>query len=337
MSKRLAVLLLTALPFAAGFVVSGAHAQGLQYSGPGAVTQSPTVAPMMNEPVVVGMPVTGNNTMTNVSSAPVGDMTRMAALEKQIAELTNQLEQRDFQLRQLQQNFDKYVADSNARFLSLEQRGTAAAAPTMGDTYSDAMAASETPPTPTPVQNTAQASTETPVTGGMTDPNGAFQPTTTPTLGQINETSPSNGNGGNITSGKSIGTAPANAAQAYDQAFAYLQQSNYTDAQTAFSNFLTTYPAHPLAANAQYWLGETYFAQTQYSMAAKTFAKAFQDHPQGQKAPDALLKLAMTLDKMNKKQDACLTLGELSKRFPAGPSSVLRRGQEESARLKCAS
>jgi tol-pal system protein YbgF len=164
------------------------------------------------------------------------------------------------------------------------------------------------------------------------DPNGAFHPSSTPQLGQITE--PGKTSDGAVTSGRPQGGAPT-AAQAYDQAFAQLQQAQYPGAQQAFTDFLAKYPAHPLAANAQYWLGEAYYAQTQYSSAAKTFAKAFQDHPQGQKAPDALLKLALTLDKMNKKDDACLTLGELSKRFPSGPASVLRRGTEESARLGC--
>ncbi len=114
-----------------------------------------------------------------------------------------------------------------------------------------------------------------------------------------------------------------------------MQQNNYVDAQRAFNTFLTTYPSHPLAANAKYWLGETYFAQTQYTTAAKTFAKAFQEHPQGQKAPDSLLKLALTLDKMNKKDDACLTLLELTKRFTNGPASVLKRASEEGQRMGC--
>ena len=211
-----------------------------------------------------------------------------------------------------------------------------------------ASSSSATPPTPTPMQNgTLQNETmqnASPASGGdasgqisgtLDDANGAFKPAATPQLGQINETTTTNPDG-SVTSGRGVPSGGAqSAAQAYDQAFAYLQQTNYSDAQRAFTEFLKTYPTHPLAANAQYWLGETYFAQTQYSLAAKTFAKAFQEHPQGQKAPDALLKLALTLEKMNKKDDACLTLGELNKRFPSGPQSVLRRGSEEGIRLGC--
>lgn len=327
MRKGLTFLMYATLPLAAGFMLSDARAQGLQYEAPGV-------------PVIAG-----NN---GYAAAAPGDMTKSAQLEAQIRELTNQLEKRDFEIRQLQQNFDRYKADSDARLQALEAKlsgtitGTEGAGPR--PTYNESGAytgpsTSSAAPQPVPMQNASPASggDASQVSGTLVDPNGAFQPSATPQLGQINESVPANPDG-SITSGRGVPSGGAqSAAQAYDQAFAYLQQANYSDAQRAFTDFLKTYSTHPLAANAQYWLGETYFAQTQYSLAAKTFAKAFQDHPQGQKAPDALLKLALTLEKMNKKDDACLTLGELSKRFPSGPASVLRRGSEEAQRMGCAS
>ncbi|MBU6234830.1 MAG: tol-pal system protein YbgF [Alphaproteobacteria bacterium] len=320
-----AVLLATALPLAAGFVVSGtAFAQGLQYEGPGGVTSMPVA-----------------------SAQQGGDYERISQLEQMIRDLTNQLEQRDYQIRQLQTNFDKFQTDTSMRLQSLEQKlsGTITGTEPAQDSF-ETPAAPDTPPTPAAVENPAapqasapQATGNAPVSGSLDDPNAPFRPDSSVSgqpdrnLGQITE---STGNkGDSLTAGKPQGGTSA--AQAYDQAFAYLQQNNYVDAQRAFSEFLKNYGSHPLAANAQYWLGETYFAQTQYTTAAKTFAKAFQDHPQGQKAPDALLKLALTLDKMNKKDDACLTLQELSKRFPSGPASVTKRAAEEGQRMGCKS
>ena len=278
-------------------------------------------------------------------------MTREARLEQQLRELTDQLEQRDYQIRQLQSEFEKFRNDAGMRLTDLEKKlsgtitGTenggfvetppsdapaAAPAPSSEAPPAPEASAGDMPPAPAPVQN--------PVTGELADPNGVFKPDDSASgrpdrnLGQITE--PASGNSDATTSGKPQVTG---AAQAYDQAFAYLQQNNYADAQRAFGDFLKNFPQHPLAANAEYWLGETYFAQTQYTTAAKTFAKAFQDHPQGQKAPDALLKLALTLDKMSKKDDACLTLQELGKRFPSGPASVMKRASEEGQRMGCKS
>lgn len=326
-----ALIFCAALPVTAGFAFSApgsAWAQGMQYNAPAGTT------------------VLGTNSTNMVTAVPT-DMTREAALERQVRDLTNQLEQRDFQLRQLQQSFDKYSADTNQRLQALEGQlsGTITGAqpsqpvPMQNNMPVDDMTSPNTPPAPTPIAappipSSAGAQDQSgPVSGSLVDPNGAFQPKSTPQLGQITETTNTKPDG-IVTSGKPQGGTPS-AAQAYDQAFADLQSGNAGSAETAFSSFLTTYPTHPLAANAQYWLGESYFSQSKFPAAAKTFAKAFQEHPQGQKAPDALLKLGLTLEKMNKKDDACLTLGELAKRFPSGPASVLRRGNEEAVRMGC--
>lgn len=316
-----ALLISATLPLAAGFAFSeGAFAQdGMMYQ--------PPVSTMVTQGAM-GNPVE----------------LRISGLEQQIRDLTNQLEERDNQLRQLQSKFDKFSADTSMRLQDIEAKTGGAAAPlsssaafeTRPSTAAAATPPADVPPAPVPVRNSGAAPSvpaagDAPVNGALVDPNGAFQPSATPALGQINETAPNN-NGGNVTAGK---PQTSNAAQAYDQAFSYLQKSNYSDAQRAFQDFLKTYPTHALAANAQYWLGETYFAQTQYSTAAKTFAKAFQEHPNGQKAPDSLLKLALTLEKLNKKPDACLTLQELNKRFTAGPASVLQRAAEEGKRMGC--
>lgn len=240
---------------------------------------------------------------------------RMSQLENQIRDLTGQVEQREYQLRQLQQSYDAFVESTNQRLRALEGGAPAASTPS-------APAATHVPQPTAPAQDTPPADT--------TDYNAPYNPNgVAGNLGQMQTpAAPSD----TVTSGRPI---TQNAAQAYDQAFGYLQDKNYTDAENAFQDFLKNHGTHALAANAQYWLGEAYYAQSQYTAAARTFAKAFQDYPNGQKSPDALFKLALTLDKMNKKDDACLTLAELKKRFPTGPASILRRADEESARMQC--
>jgi tol-pal system protein YbgF len=135
-----------------------------------------------------------------------------------------------------------------------------------------------------------------------------------------------------------LGTLNANGttpASLYDQAFSFLQTNDYASAQAAFENFIAEYPDHSLAANAQYWLGETFYARNDYEAAARTFAKSYQDYPQGQKAPDTLLKLGMSLGNRDMKDEACLTLGELKKRFPNGPPSIMKKADEQSQSYGC--
>lgn len=136
-----------------------------------------------------------------------------------------------------------------------------------------------------------------------------------------------------------LGTINNNAgmspARLYDQAFSYLQTNDFASAQTAFEEFTRTYPDHSLAANAKYWLGETYYARDDFQAAARAFARAFKDHPDGQKAPDTLLKLAMSLRGQGMTEEACLTLAELSNRFPNAPASVKTQATQERQAYAC--
>lgn len=124
-------------------------------------------------------------------------------------------------------------------------------------------------------------------------------------------------------------------AKMYDQAFSYLQTHDYASAQATFENFIKTYPDHSLAANAKYWLGETFYARGDYADASRAFARSFKDHPDGQKAPDTLLKLAMSLKGQNMVDEACLTLGELANRFPNAPVSIKEKAIEERQSYGC--
>lgn len=123
--------------------------------------------------------------------------------------------------------------------------------------------------------------------------------------------------------------------QLYETAYGYLLQRDYGAAESAFSDFLKKYPNDSLSGNAQYWLGETHFVRGQYKAAAEAFLKGYQSYGQSAKAPDSLLKLAMSLDKLGQKDAACSSYAELSSKFPNAPQSVKARAQSERQRVGC--
>jgi tol-pal system protein YbgF len=123
--------------------------------------------------------------------------------------------------------------------------------------------------------------------------------------------------------------------QAYETAYGYLLQRDYGSAESAFNDFLTKFPNDSLSGNAQYWLGETYFVRGQYKAAAGAFLKGYQTYAQSGKAPDSLLKLAMSLDRLGQKDAACSSFAELSTKFPSAPQSVKARAQSERQRVGC--
>ena len=101
------------------------------------------------------------------------------------------------------------------------------------------------------------------------------------------------------------------------------------------SSFLERYPSDQLASNAQYWLGESYFVRGQYKEAASAFLKGIQTYARGSKAPDSMLKLAMSLDRLGQRDAACTSFAELQSRFPNAPSHVRNRATSERQRIRC--
>lgn len=126
-----------------------------------------------------------------------------------------------------------------------------------------------------------------------------------------------------------------NPKELYETAYGYLLQRDYGAAQAAFDDFLAKYPNDSLSGNAQYWLGETHFVRGQYKAAAGAFLKGYQTYAQSAKAPDSLLKLAMSLDRLGQKDAACSSYAELSSKFPNAPQSVKSKAQSERQRVGC--
>lgn len=244
---------------------------------------------------------------------------RLADLEKQLRDLTGKLEQQTFEIRQLRERMDRTQADMELRLGDLEKKnGLPQQSGVEGNLAPDE---SGTPPMPS-----AQAG-QPPVT----DPN-APAPANSPTqrqLGTLREAP-----GGAVIPPDAGSDDPAGS---YEHAFSQLKSGNYNGAQRSFDGFLNQYPAHPLAPNATYWLGETYYAQGKYDQATRIFAESYKKYPQGPKAADSLLKLGMSLGADGKTQEACVSLKQLKKTFSAGQSTAVRRADQEMTRFGCSS
>ena len=121
----------------------------------------------------------------------------------------------------------------------------------------------------------------------------------------------------------------------FDQGYGALNRREYTVAEGYFQQFLDQYPSDPLAGSAQYWLGETAFVSGEYKAAADRFLKTFTNYPSSERAPEALLKLAISLRRLGNNADACATFSELTQRYPKAPPTVLQRADAEKKRANC--
>ena len=121
----------------------------------------------------------------------------------------------------------------------------------------------------------------------------------------------------------------------YNEAFAAIKKQNYKSAENQFEAFLELHPKNSLAGNAQYWLGESYFARGQFDKAAIAFAEGFQKYRDSQKAPDNLFKLGLTMARMNKKEEACIAFKNFLTEYPKVSDSMTKRLQKEMNKLSC--
>jgi len=114
-----------------------------------------------------------------------------------------------------------------------------------------------------------------------------------------------------------------------------LTQNDYAGAEVAFRQLIESYPKDPLAADAQYWIGESFYRRGQYKAAADTFLKGYKKYKSGDKAPETLLKLGMSLAALGQKDAACSTFGELKTKFPKAPETVRDEVKAEQKKVRC--
>jgi tol-pal system protein YbgF len=288
----------------------------------------------------------GGSVVPPGSSGAVDSELRMDRLETEMRELTGRVEDAINGVEQLRRRLEQVNSDIDVRFGQGQPApppprsagGGAVATATAGTlpargvppAASAAPVAPRNPPMPpgTPVPPPPYTYTPTGL-GTLTPPKspGGPQPFTP---------EPENAaTGGAIRPPSSGGLPAGSASEQYNFAFGLLKQADYPAAETALKSFIRQHPNDGLAGSAQYWLGETYFARGNYAEAAIAFAEGYKRYPKGTKAADDLLKLGMSLARVDQKQNACTALAQLDRDFPNPGNTIKERAKDEKKRLGC--
>ena len=128
------------------------------------------------------------------------------------------------------------------------------------------------------------------------------------------------------TPGTTGSTPPAAGAdQLYEQGAQDLTQGRYPLALQEFRDFVRRFPTSELADNAQYGIGESFFAQSKFDSAAIEYARVESLFPTGDKVPAALYKLALSQEKLGQTEAARRTLQDIVKRYPLSGEAQLAR------------
>lgn len=108
----------------------------------------------------------------------------------------------------------------------------------------------------------------------------------------------------------------------FDRARATFDGGDYEAAADQFQRFTETYQGGPLTGLAHLMRGESLQNMGKTSSAARAYLESYSGTPDGPTAPTALLKLGLSLDGLGQTQEACVTLGEVTVRFPSSDASI---------------
>jgi tol-pal system protein YbgF len=129
-------------------------------------------------------------------------------------------------------------------------------------------------------------------------------------------------------------TTPTNTGQLasqeqadFERASEALASGSFQTAAEQFATFNQTYPGGPLATTADLKRGDALDAVGDTRNAARAYLDAFSQDQTGVDAAEALYKLGASLGKLGQTSEACVTLGEVSARFPNDPSALLANSQ----------
>lgn len=123
------------------------------------------------------------------------------------------------------------------------------------------------------------------------------------------------------------GGAPAgpDAVTVYDQATQDLTMGRYAMALQGYRDLLARHAQSDLADNAQYGIGECFFAQAVFDSAAVEYARVTEHWPRSDRVPASLYKLALAQERLGRVQESRRTLEDLVTRFPKTNEAQLAR------------
>ncbi len=121
-------------------------------------------------------------------------------------------------------------------------------------------------------------------------------------------------------------TTEANPDQAesdYAMAFSLLKEGKHEESVTQFRTFLQNHPNSDYADNAQYWLGESFYARRQYQAALTEYEQLLRNYPDSGKASHAQLKIGYCNDELGNTDLAQGELEDLIARYPGTSAAQL--------------
>ena len=264
------------------------------FPGPDGKFFEPQISPGQPAPAAPGLP----------AATPVTDLlTRMDAVESQMARLTAQIEQNTNRINQIEAGMAAgSAAAASAALPAAAPAGTPAATST-----------------PAAAQSNLNA-----MTGGA-----SAQPVAQPAPAS----KPAAPSSARVEAVKAIVKPQTDdpGDDEYSYGFRLWDAKFYPEAQQQLKLFLEKYPRHPRASWGRNLLGRAYLDDGNPGEAAKWFLQNYQADKRSDRAPDSLLYLAISMKQMKDTKRACIAFAEFSQTYAAEAAGRLK-GLYDSAR-----
>jgi TolA-binding protein len=242
------------------------------------------------------------------ATTPGADMlSRMDALEGQIARLTATVEEQQNRLEKME-----------ARLALLEGGSKPVpAAGTASQTNLTAMSGTVTPaPVPTPAVTPAVTRAATPKPAATAGDAAAKRLAAVRAIEKPKSNDPGE--------------------DEYSYGFRLFDAKFFPESQQQLKLFLQKYPKHKRTSFARNLLGRAYMEDGNAREAAGWFLQNYKTEPKGDRAPDSLLYLADAMRQLNDNDRACVALDSFSREYPAEAAGRLKTQYDGTrARLKC--
>jgi tol-pal system protein YbgF len=114
---------------------------------------------------------------------------------------------------------------------------------------------------------------------------------------------------------------PSREGQEYESALNQFKAAKYKEAGAAFAAFVQKYPDSSLAPNAQYWLGNAWYAQHNCNKAIEAQSVVTTKYASNAKAPDAWLAIATCQQELGNSTGAKRSLETVIAKYPGSPAA----------------
>lgn len=246
---------------------------------------------------------------------------KLSEVEDQFRQLTNNFEEINFKLDKLSNRLSKIQADNQIRFQDIEATISSGEISTKLTSKSKTETSDILPGSSQPqdLGSISYKDTET------TETSQQIQSVDT-TASIVTE---------NFQAEEKILPQDLSPKKQYEFATSFLKVGDYSTAERAFREFVISNSDHELAGSAQYWYAETFRIRQLYTDAASAYLEGYQKYPKGNKAPDNLLKLGVSMVQIGEKDQGCKMINGVELQYPDAKQSIIQRAKYESNKFEC--